>query len=371
MRKTIFIFLLLTVIGIGALHFFTPGHLGFYHDTYRRLSYFPIVVGAILYGMWGGVTLAVLTSIAFIPHILLYIGYGAESYISELTEIILYLSAAVVIGIIAGRETRLREKYKRLSEKLKESYNRLHDEAALMLEVEEQLQASQKLSALGQLSASLAHEIKNPLGSIKGTAEILLDDFPENHPKREFVKILTKEVERLNASVDEVLHFSRGSLIAGPIENSESLSQVIDRVCKLLKTELSNKKIDIQLKDLEIGDECVVDGNRFSQVFMNILLNAVDAVKKQGKIEVALVKEKEGVSVFISDNGPGVSEVEKDRIFQPFYSKKENGTGLGLSISRKIVESFGGSLTASDLKWGGACFHVQIPLSKEPALSLP
>ena len=139
----------------------------------------------------------------------------------------------------------------------------------------------------------------------------------------------------------------------------------------MLKTELSNKNIDIQLKDLEIGDECVVDGNRFSQVFLNILLNAVDAVKKQGKIEVALVKEKGGVSVFISDNGSGISEVEKDRIFEPFYSKKENGTGLGLSISRKIVESFGGSLTVSDLKRVGACFHIQIPLSEEPALSIP
>ena len=109
MKKYLFIFLVLIVIGIGLLHFFTPGYQVFYHDTYRRLSYFPIVIGAIWFGVSGGLVLAVLTSIAFIPHLLLYIGKEPQTYLSELTEIILYLLAGGVVGLIAGKESRLRQ----------------------------------------------------------------------------------------------------------------------------------------------------------------------------------------------------------------------------------------------------------------------
>jgi signal transduction histidine kinase len=209
MRKLLFIILVLVVLGIGFLHFTTPAELFFYHDTYRRLSYFPIVLGALWFGIWGGLILAVMSSLAFIPHVILYIGQGTGSYLSELTEIILYLAAGTVTGVIAGRESRLREKYRLLSEKLEKSYAKLHRETQLLLEAEEQLSVTQKLSALGQLSASLAHEIKNPLSSIKGTADILLDEFPDGHPKREFVEILLKETSRLNNTVEEVLQFSR------------------------------------------------------------------------------------------------------------------------------------------------------------------
>jgi signal transduction histidine kinase len=247
MRKILFAILVLIVIAIGMLHFFTPGYMIFYHDMYRRLSYFPIVLGAIWFGVRGGLLLAVLSSIAFIPHVLLYIGEGTGNYLSELTEIILYLAAGTVTGIIAGRESLLRNRYKELSEKLEKSYDKLHRETELLIEVEEQLSAAQKLSALGQLSASLAHEIKNPLSSIKGTAEILLDEFPEGHPKKEFVEILLKETTRLNNTVEEVLQFSRRGMQGKKKEQAETepLSQVIDRVTSLLASQLRKKSIKL------------------------------------------------------------------------------------------------------------------------------
>ncbi len=108
-KKLLFLFLVLIVIGIGLLHFFTPGNDIFFHDTYRRLSYFPIVMGAIWFGVWGGLSLAILSSIAFIPHLLLYFGHAPQTYLSELTEIILYLAAGVVTGVIAGREAKTPE----------------------------------------------------------------------------------------------------------------------------------------------------------------------------------------------------------------------------------------------------------------------
>lgn len=359
MRKILFLSLLAVVIAIGLLHSFTPGHLVFYHDTYRRLSYFPIVLGAVWFGVRGGLTLAVLSSIAFIPHVLLYVGRGVEHYLSELTEIVLYLAAGSVTGIIAGREARLRAQYENLSEKLKKSYKRLHKETEQLIEAEEQLAVSRKLSALGQLSASLAHEIKNPLSSIKGTAEILLDDFPEGHPKREFVEILRKEAARLNNTVEEVLRYSRGQ--RGKEESTAPLSGVVSRTIKLLDSRLRDKAIQFSLKGREQGDGFYVADDKISQVVLNIMLNGIDAVPKGGRISLELIKEAHGCSVIFTDDGPGVPDSAKESIFDPFFSGKEDGTGLGLLISRKIVESYGGSITVTDSKEGGACFTVFLP----------
>lgn len=363
MRKILFTVLVLVVIGIGMLHFLTPGYMIFHHDMYRRLSYFPIVLGAIWFGVWGGLVLAVMSSIAFIPHVLLYIGQGAETYLSELTEIVLYLAAGTVTGIIAGRESLLRSRYKELSEKLEKSYAKLHRETQLLLEVEEQLSAAQKFSALGQLSASLAHEIKNPLASIKGTAEILLDEFPPGHPKREFVEILLKETSRLNSTVEEVLQFSRrGRRDSGKKDAaSEPISRVLERVKNLLANQMAKKSISFSVTGSETGNSFYVAGDKLSQVFLNLILNAIDAVPLRGTIAVKMEKKNNTLLVSVEDNGPGVPEENKEKIFTSFYSSKDGGTGLGLSISRKIIESYGGQITFSTGENGGSCFMISLP----------
>jgi signal transduction histidine kinase len=274
-------------------------------------------------------------------------------------EIVLYLAAGSVTGVISGRQMRLREKYRELSEKLQKSYTRLHEETEQLIEAEEQLAEAQKFSALGKLSAYLAHEIKNPLSSIKGTAEILLDDFPEGHPKREFVDILLKETARLNHTVEDVLQFSRGK--KGKAAQTEPLSDVIKRVSTLLDRHLRGKEISLQLTGLDQARNFLIDGSRISQVFLNILLNAIDAVAQQGKIRIEVMKTVGGYTVDVSDNGPGIPETEREKIFEPFVSGKEGGTGLGLVITRKIVTSYGGTiaLEASDL--GGASFRIFLP----------
>lgn len=363
MKKISFAVLILIVIIIGLLHFFTPGHLVFYHDTYRRLSYFPIVIGALLFGARGGLLLAIMSSFFFIPHLLLYIGKSPASYLSELTEVILYLAAGTVTGIIAGRESRLRAKYEQLSEKLEKSYRQLHQEAELLIEVEEQLSASQKLSALGQLSASLAHEIKNPLSSIKGTAEILLDEIPVEHPRREFVEIMLKEINRLNSTVEDVLRYSREQSPGRLAGNGavEPVSKVAGQVARLLKSRLEEKAIDLEISGIEAGDDFLVEPGKMSQVFLNLFLNAIDAVPRKGRIMVRFTKEDNGLAIAVADNGPGIQPDDADKIFKQFYSKKEDGTGLGLPISRKILESHGGSLTVSKASEGGACFTIFLP----------
>ena len=358
-RKILFAGLIIITVVIGGLHHFTPWEFVFFHDTYRRLAYFPIVLGALFFGVTGGMVMAFLSSVAFIPHLMMFSGHGFEAYLSEFTEIFLYLSAGLLVGIITRKETLLRLKYKALSEKLEKSYDRLHKETEQLIEAEEQLALSQKMSELGRLSASLAHEIKNPLSSIRGTAEILMDDFPPDHPKHEFAEILLKETTRLNATVEDILSYSREQ--KGAVEATEPLASVIRRTITLLDQRLRDKSIQCVEIGADQGDSFMVAGNRLGQVFLNILLNAMDAIDVGGKIVVRVAREKEGCQIAIEDNGPGLSDGEKKKIFEPFYSNKEEGTGLGLVISRKIVGSYGGTIEVTDAPGGGAAFTVFIP----------
>jgi len=362
-RSGTYLFLLLLLVAaIGLLHGVTPGDKVFLHETYRRLSYFPIVVAALLYGTGGGVMLALFTILAFIPHLHLFHQMDYGFFLGELTEIGLYLAAGIVVGTIASRESRLKEKYQELSEKLEKSYTRLHQEAELLLEAEEQLRVSQKLSALGQLSASLAHEIKNPLGAIKGTAEIFLDEFPPGHPKREFAEILVKETARLNTTVEEVLRYSKNQQQpAAQPASLEPLISVVDRVTTLVDNRIRKKGITLKRIMPEASKDIQVDGNKMSQVFINLLLNSIEAVQPNGLVRLEVRQGEGETRIIVADNGPGIPEDERAKIFAPFYSGRQDGTGLGLAISAKIVESYGGRITVAAAPEGGAAFTVTLP----------
>ena len=144
-------------------------------------------------------------------------------------------------------------------------------------------------------------------------------------------------------------------------EETEPLSQVIDRVTSLLNSQLRKKSIQSTVTGWEVGKAFPVAGEKLSQVFLNIILNGIDAVPPKGQIAIETIKHAAGITVSLEDNGSGIPDELKDKIFGPFYSTKEGGTGLGLSISKKIVESYGGTLTLSDAETGGACFTVFLP----------
>ncbi len=358
--------LLLLVITVGLLHTFTPADKLVLHDLYRRVSYLPIVAAAILYGIRGGVLLAAATSVAFIPHLHHFYHLGPSAYLSELPEIVLYFGAGVVTGAIAAKEKQLRIKYQELAKQLEGSYKKLHSQAATLVEAEEQLHASQKLSALGQLSASLAHEVKNPLAGIRGAAEILADDFPENHPKHEFSQILLKETSRLSTTVEEILRYSRQQRPNTTSPRLETLPSVLERVVTLLDNNFRQKHITINIELTDNANEIMIDGDKMSQVFINLLLNSCDAIVENGKITIRSQTHNSWQEIHFQDNGPGIAEDEQTKIFEPFYTTGKEGTGLGLAISSRIVASYGGTLQAkTPAKGSGALFIITLPKSNQ------
>lgn len=357
----VFCILLGFIVLIGILHTITPAYMILYHDTYRRVSYFPIAIGAIMFGIWGGIILAVASCLSFVPHLLLFFVQGPEAYYSELSEIIFYLAAGIIIGLISSRMNRLSQGYKKMSEQLSASYKRLHDQAARLVEAEKQLGESKKLSMLGQVSASLAHEIKNPLASIKGATEILADEVEKEHPKYEFVEIMRNEISRLNQSVEDVLSFCRGQQSPESIKHVE-LETVIDRVLRLLEEQFSSKQIEILQKPDPEFSGFLIDESGMTQVLINVMLNAVDAVGQNGTIEISYKTDKDECRICVADDGPGIAEFDREDVFHSFVTHKEGGTGLGLAISLKIVKRFNGRMLIEDSRFGGACICMIFPL---------
>lgn len=359
-KKIAFIIMLTLVGAIGILHTVTPGYMILYHDTYRRLSYFPIAIGAILYGVWGGLALSVFSCLAFIPHLYAFWAEGPEAYYSELSEILFYLAAGLVIGLISSRENRLRKKYQDLSEKLSRSYDRLSMQASQLLEAEKQLGESQKLSLLGHVSASFAHEIKNPLASIKGAAEILADEVGPDHPKHEFVEIMRNEISRLNHSVEKVLDYCRGNQPKREFE-FKTVKEVTDHVLTLMAAAVKEKSIQVEVEYDAGAKERTIQEAPMVQVLLNVLINAVDAVDKNGRIHIGVKTQDKECIIQVSDDGPGIDPAIQEEVFHSFVTYKDGGTGLGLPISRKIVESLQGRITLEESMLGGAGIRICLP----------
>lgn len=364
MKKVLF-FLMIAMIGvIAVLHTVTPGHMLLYHDTYRRLSYFPIVIGAILYGVRGGLFMAVVSCLGFVPHLYTFWAEGPQAYYSELSEIAFYLSAGLVIGLISSSESRLKKKYQDLSIKLGKSYEKLSTQASQLIEAEKLLGESRKLSMLGEVSASFAHEIKNPLASIKGAAEILADEVGADHPKHEFVEIMRNEITRLNTSVEKVLDYCRGARKTGSKKTLKPVKDIISHVLSLLDPAIKEKQIQVTAEYGENAEKTRIPEPAMIQVFLNILINAMDAVEAKGTILIEVALQGHELCIRVSDDGPGIADDMKDKVFHSFVTTKEDGTGLGLSISKRIVESLQGKIEIETSHLGGAAFVAAIPIDR-------
>ena len=226
-------------------------------------------------------------------------------------------------------------------------------------QAEERLRRTEKLSVVGELSASVAHEIRNPLTSLKGFVQLMqLED--EKH--QFYYQIMQEELDRINHIVGELL------LLAKPQDicfTKADVQKILFNVISLLKTEASmhNVQIEFLLKSDVFMIEC--EPNQLKQLFINIIKNAIEASKEGGKVTVTLLAEDHQLTILVKDNGCGMSEDRLNRIGEPFYSSKEKGTGLGLTVSFKIVQSHNGSIHFNSEKGKGTEAVIKLPVKKQ------
>ena len=229
-------------------------------------------------------------------------------------------------------------------------------------QLEEKIRQSEQLAALGRMSAAVAHEIRNPLSSIRGFAQFLGHVLKDREKEHEYAMIMVREVDRMNRVVTDLLNFARPLEIeAVPTDPYELLSHTL----RLVNADATERGIDIRLQGKKCNKPVMIDPGLMTQVLLNILLNAVQSVETQGRVDLRVKKPIAGQVVFeIDDNGPGIPETEREQIFEPFFTTRETGTGLGLSIVRKIVETHGGDVQVTSPvpgKTKGCRFTVSLP----------
>ena len=224
---------------------------------------------------------------------------------------------------------------------------------------------SERLASLGQLAAGVAHELRNPLTSIKLIVQTASEQ-PGGVDATDRV-VLEQEIARMESRIQTFLDYARPPrLNKGPVNLSRELTDSV----RFVAVQADRHGVRIET-EIPLDDNLVeADASQLRQVFLNLLINALDAAGEDGRIEVRLIydrdpDEEEAVSARISvcDDGPGLSESNRDSIFEPFMTTKEAGTGLGLPICKRIVEDHGGTIAAFDSPTGGACFTVVLPLS--------
>ena len=235
-------------------------------------------------------------------------------------------------------------------------------------DLERKLYNSQKLAALGQLSAGIAHEIRNPLSSIKMSLQILIKRMnPEGNDLKRF-RIAEKEVEHLEMLVNDILAFAK------PVEPKKvpvALSKVLEQAIAMSEKGIADKKIDVQTEYADVPD-VAVDAAMMTDAFINLIRNAVEALNDGGQIKVKLrytYESRQSVAVEIEDNGSGISEEDLPHIFNPFFTRKNYGTGLGLSLVKKIVDIHQGMIDIFSKKNEGAKVIIILPVGAEGARS--
>ncbi len=358
------------ILLVTIAHVLTPLSRQAQHDVFVRLYYLPIALGGVWFGLWGGLGSAIVITFLYLPHILL-VDHGPMTT-GYLLEIPIFLAVGILTGLFVDRQEAYRRGLEAQAETLTRSHQELQEQTRLLLEKDAQIRRADRLSALGQLSAGLAHEIRNPLGAIKGSAEILQDDYPPGHPKAEFFTILLREVDRLNDVVTNFLSFARpAALRFAPVE----VPLVLSALEGLVSGKARANRVQIFTSFHAGPSRLMADETLLKQAFLNIMLNALEAMPDGGDLTIStrLVPSREAggsasagrpewLEIVFDDTGPGIAEEHLGRIFDPFFTTKKDGTGLGLAITYRIIEDHHGTIRVFSQHGKGTTFVVRLPL---------
>jgi signal transduction histidine kinase len=304
--------------------------------------------------------LAVVVFLFYYPHV--HSGPHAMHHILQSwssTEHLLEGSTYLLIGGLTGY---LIDRIRREEARLRVALAQLRGGAGELFEAEEQLRRADRLAALGQLTTGLAHEIRNPLGSIRGAAEILGDPQTDDARRREFARVLVEETERLDDVLGNFLDYARTHREEEATGTSDPRA-VVERLLALMDKELKAARIAARVDLPQDAPRVAIGEALLQQVLLNLSLNAVQAMPDGGELRIEGIADAAGggLMLAVADTGPGIAADARARVFDPFYTTKATGSGLGLSIVHKIVTANGGQVAVDEDYRGGARLVVTLP----------
>jgi len=267
-------------------------------------------------------------------------------------------------GIVENEIGQLEEAFEVMAGRLLESRARLEQNLTSLQQAQEGLIRSEKMVTVGRLAAGLAHELGNPLGAVLGFVHLLRDsDLPES-TRLDFLQRMENELSRMDAIIRALLDFARP---AKTKPEAVDLNQIVADGLALTEVQKWRQGLEVTSEAAPELPPARGEANRLTQVLLNLLANAGQAMSGRGRLTVATGRKGDEVFMTVSDNGPGIAEEDLPHIFEPFFTRKEpgQGTGLGLSVSLSIVESFGGRIEVQSQPDQGATFTVFLPIWEE------
>jgi len=321
---------------ITLLHYGLGGGHSWIHDVLRRAYYLPIVVGAVLAGLRGGLVASGIACVLYLPHAFILErladpGAGLEKAL----EMVLYLGVGGVAGALADQEAR---RHAELRAALQEQQR-----------LTRELVRAGRLSALGEMVAGIAHEIKNPLHALAGTAEVVDHLIPAEAEERRLWELHVSEIERLGRTAERFLSFARPR---EPVLENVDLRQVASRLHDLVAADARQRGVSLSLDRPREAVSVRGDPDQLTQVGMNIVLNALHAVGSSGQVKIRVGRRADAgrqvALLQVENNGPPIPEEDLERIFDPFASGHAEGSGLGLSVASRIASAHGGYITAEN-----------------------
>ncbi len=227
-------------------------------------------------------------------------------------------------------------------------------------ELQDKVRRSERLASLGRLASGIAHEIRNPLSSIKGFAQYFQGKLKPPSQDRGYADIMIKEVERLDRVIAGLLDFARPK---EPHLESVAIKEILDHSLTLLQSDLQEKQIEVE-RHYDDGDiNLNIDRDQITQAFLNIFKNSLESMEMGGKLRITLGPDRKRrmIEIRVSDTGCGISRENLSRIFDPFFSTKKKGTGLGLAITLKIIENHRGEIVVDSSEGKGTTFRILFP----------
>ena len=335
------------------LGFLLIGYTDAINSSYYPILLVPVVAAATSLGGWGTALFTALACLSYLSFLLFLDWSDWTRYSLDWRELLLRLVFLPVVGYLthtlaeANREEA--RKYQTAAEQLEVANQNLH-------EAEAAVRRSERLAALGQLTAGLAHELRNPMGTIRASAEILTKNLEHgNEVMREMAGFVMTEVDRANSLITRFLEFARPV----PLRLAKTeLTAVIDRAV----AQLGPQPVTVYKNYSPDIPPFRFDAELMERVFHNLILNAVQATQAGGTVTVKTRMTGGQVEVSVIDRGSGISPEQIESIFNPFFTTKLDGVGLGLAIVSKIVDEHGGSISVTSDKGKGSLFRVLLPL---------
>lgn len=349
-----------TIFLISLLHYQTPTSHVWLHTLLQRAYYVPLLLTALWYGCRGGLLAALVASVLYVPHIEMAWRQQSAYSASQWVEIGMFFLLTALTGVLADHERAQRRKAEETAGQLARTNAELQSSF-------EQLRRADRLSAMGELSAGLAHEIRNPLGSIEGAVQILRREQLPIETKQEFGELAQRELDRLKGIVNHFLEFARPQ---APKRVTTEPALLLQSVAKLTAETAKMAGVQIDVTAAPDLPMVAIDPEQIKQVLLNLVLNAVKAMPRGGQITLRAAADGEHLRLDVQDEGLGIAPENLERIFNPFFTTREEGTGLGLSIAERIASQHGGRIQVRRNPERGMTFSVTLPLVAAPSETL-